>query len=157
MEKNIYAIDACALIDAAKSYNMKISIFKPIWNKLGEMFDSGTLISNSEIFDELKDEELLIWIKPYKKCFLPLDKPTQDKTTEILLKYPKIISLKKGKKGNSNGDPFLIATAIENRCIVVTDEKWNMDGFRIPSICFKYGIECIDLFKFIEIVMNEAA
>jgi hypothetical protein len=34
--KTVYVIDACALIDAAKEYNMSKKTFSPIW----EAFDS---------------------------------------------------------------------------------------------------------------------
>lgn len=160
MSKTVYAIDACALIDAAKNYNMKLSVFMPIWDKLAEMFEEGTLISNCEIFDELKDDDLVKWIQPYKRCFMSLDKATQDKTKEILAIHPKLISLKKGKKGNSNGDPFLIATALLNQCTVVTNERMagqNGGGCKIPDVCIYHNLQYIDLVKFIEIIMDDAA
>lgn len=67
MNKKIYVIDACSLIEAAHRYHLDMKIFQSIWIKFAEMFEGGTLISSIEIFDELQDEDLQEWIKPYKK------------------------------------------------------------------------------------------
>lgn len=69
-----YAIDACALINACKAYNIKKKSFAHIWDKFDELFDSGSLISSIEIYDELKDNDLKDWVKKHKDKFLPLDK-----------------------------------------------------------------------------------
>ena len=109
MSNKKYVIDACALIDAAHSYNMKKQSFSYIWEKLGDEIDCGKLISSSEIFCELQDEDLVIWAKQYKQAFVPLSKEIQVKTVEVLERYPDLIKMRSQK--NSNGDPFLIATA----------------------------------------------
>ena len=106
MDKIVYAIDASSLIEAAKNYNLKLSVFKPIWDKLAEMFEEGTLISSIEIFEELKDDDLVEWIKPYKKCFINLTQSIQQNVTEVLRENSRLINLKTNKKSSSNGDLF---------------------------------------------------
>ena len=74
--------------------------------------------------------------KGTQRCFLPLSKEVQLKTTEILQQFPQIIKIQ--TKGSSNGDPFLIATAILEDGVVVTDEG-NKNG--IPMVCESLGVE----------------
>ena len=51
-----YVIDACALINASKNYNMTKKAFSHIWQAFNELVENGQLISSSEIFEELKDD-----------------------------------------------------------------------------------------------------
>lgn len=153
MDKIVYAIDASSLIEAAKNYNLKLSVFKPIWDKLAEMFEEGTLISSIEIFEELKDDDLVEWIKPYKKCFINLTQSIQQNVTEVLRENSRLINLKTNKKSISNGDPFLIATAIEHHAIVVTNESMKSE-IKIPAICKKFDLESMNLNQFIAEIMK---
>ncbi len=79
-----YVIDACALIDAAKNYNMSQKTFSNIWETLDKLVKEGRLVSSVEIMDELKDDDIEKWGKLYKEVFLPLSREIQGKTTEIL-------------------------------------------------------------------------
>ena len=69
-----YIIDACALIDAAKNYNMSKKTFSNIWETLDKMVEEEHLISSAEILDELKDDDIERWGKQHKKAFLPLSR-----------------------------------------------------------------------------------
>ena len=145
-----YVIDACSLIDAAHSYNMKKKSFSYIWDKLGSEIDNGNLLSSIEIFDELKDKDLASWAKRYKHAFTPLTKEIQEKTVEILDKYPALIKMKSHK--NSNGDPFLIATAIICDGVVVTNEGTKSNG--IPFVCQGLGIEYMNLVQYLDVILD---
>ena len=150
MSEKKYVIDACSLIDAAHSYNMKKKSFAYIWDKLGNEIEKGCLISSIEIFDELKDKDLANWARRYKYAFIPLTKEIQEKTTEILYQYPSLIKMKSHK--NSNGDPFLIATAIIYDGIVVTNEGTKANG--IPFVCHGLGIEYINLGQYLDEILD---
>ena len=142
-----FAIDACALIEAGKIYNIKKKTCAPIWAKSDELIHQGRLISSCEVLEELKDQDILIWAKQRREIFLPLNEPIQEKTREILSRFPRIIKIR-GKKGDSNADPFLIATALLNDCTVVTNEKAGDEStgdWKIPNVCRQYNIECINL------------
>ena len=78
-----YAIDSCSLINAAKYYNLRISAFESIWEKLANMIASGELISTVEVKEELKDDDLLKWSKVNNCMFLPLSEKIQKKATDI--------------------------------------------------------------------------
>ncbi|MDN0033999.1 DUF4411 family protein [Oscillibacter valericigenes] len=156
MTQQRYAIDACALINASKAYNLKKKAFSHIWGKFDELFENGILVSNIEIFDELKDKDLQDWAKKHKESFLPLDEGTQKRTTEILAAYPTLVKIRP-KGASSNGDPFLIATAIQNNCTVITDEKVGDEktgDYKIPNVCKKYDIDCISLSQFLDSVLE---
>lgn len=146
----IYVIDACSLINAAHNYNMSKKAFSHIWETFEEKIESGELISSSEILTELKDADLAKWAKGHKEAFIPLTQEVQLKTKEILEKYPAIIKMRSSR--NSNGDPFLIATAALHNGIVVTDEGTKANG--IPSVCQGLGIEYISLSTYLDRILE---
>ena len=139
--KKKYVIDACALINASKNYNMSKKSFTHIWEAFDGLIESGQLVSSSEIFDELKDDDIVQWAKEHKESFLPLTKEVQLKTTEILQQFPQTIKVQ--TKGCSNGDPFLIATAILEDGVIVTDEGNKNHG--IPMVCESLGVQYMKL------------
>ena len=153
MEK--YAIDACALINAAKHYSLKKSTFNPLWDTIEEMIVDGTLISTIEVREELKDDDLVAWSKRYDQLFLPLTEDVQKQATVVLRDFPTLIKMK--STGNSNADPFLIATATLESAIVVSDERLGDEStgdYHIPNVCRRYGIECISLSDFLERILE---
>ena len=145
-----YIIDACALIDAAKNYNMSKKAFKHIWESFEELIKSKQLISSSEILDELKDDDISKWAKNNKDSFLPLTKEVQEKTTEILKQFPNIIKI--STKGSSNADPFLIATAILEQGTIVTNEGKKSNS--IPYVCEILNIPYMSLNAFLDEILE---
>ena len=143
-----YVIDACSLINASKNYNMSKKTFARIWKTLDTLVDEGSLISNSEILDELKDDDISAWGKAHRDAFLPLTYEVQKKTTEILAKYPDMIKIT--TRGSSNADPFLIATAIMEDGTIVTDEGTN----GIPRICNLEGVPWMNLNSFLNEILE---
>ena len=153
--KTIYVMDACALIDAAKEYNMSKKMFSPIWEAFDELIEKGELLTSLEIRDELKNDDLITWSKNHKDFFVPLSKEIQEQVSVILKKYPTLIKMK--SSSNSNGDPFLVATAIvKNGCIVTNersgDEKTG--DYHIPNVCKGFNITYMDLHAFLDQLIN---
>ncbi len=109
-------------------------------------------MSSAEIFDEVKDKDISEWLKQYKSSFLPLDESIQKTTKEVLKQFPKMININKNKKSSSNGDPFLVATAIEKHGVIVTNERKGEN--KIPNVCKFYNIESISLIQFIDEIME---
>lgn len=144
-----YVIDACALINASKNYNMTKKAFSHIWQAFNELVENGQLISSSEIFEELKDDDIVKWAMNTKMLFC-LYKRSTVKTTEILQQFPQIIKIQ--TKGSSNGDPFLIATAILEDGIIVTDEGNKNNG--IPMVCESLGVEYMKLNDMLDEVLE---
>lgn len=145
-----YAIDACALIDAAKNYNMSKKTFSNIWEKLEEMVENGTLITSVEIKDELMDDDIINWCNKHKEMFVKLSVEIQEKVTNVLRDFPNMIKIT--TKKNSNGDPFLVATALVKEATIVTNEKRGEN--KIPTICEEIGIECLNLNGFLDEILE---
>jgi len=152
VNNKIYVIDACALIDASKHYPLDMDAFKNVWEKISELFENGMLISSSEIYDELKDKDLQKWISKHKKCFVSLNENIQDQVKQVLKQFPNMINLNKNKKSSSNGDPFLVATAIVCKGIVVTNEGKGSN--QIPAVSNYFNIKTINLDQFIREIMK---
>ena len=142
-----YIIDACSLIDASKNYNMKKKSFSMIWKTLDMLVENGRLISSIEVLEELKDDDISKWGKERRELFLPLTQEIQMKTKEILVRHPDMIKIT--TKGNSNADPFLIATAFIEKGTLVTEEK-----HKIPKICTEENVPFTDLAGFLNKVLE---
>lgn len=150
-----YAIDSCSLINAAKNYNMKKTVFYPIWGRIEDLIMSGKLISTIEVKDELKDDDLVEWSKRNNSLFLPLTEDIQRKTVEVLHDFPTMIKMR--SSGNSNADPFLIATALVEGAAIVSDERLGDEktgDYRIPNVCRRYNIDCITLNDFLDRILE---
>ena len=153
--KTIYVIDACALIDAARNYNMSKKSFSHIWAALDDLIQNGELISSTEIMDELKDDDLKAWAKQHKECFLPLTRDVQAKTTEVLTQFPTLIKIR--STGNSNADPFLIATAALQGGTIVTNERLGdskTKDYKIPNVCQALNIPYMNLHTFFDHILE---
>ncbi len=154
---NRYAIDACALIDASKNYNLKKKSFSHIWEMFNKLFEDKKLISSAEIYDEIRDEDLKAWLKQHKDRFVPLSETIQRRTKQVLAEYPELIKIRPKKAASSNGDPFLIATALEFDCTIITNEHAGDEAsrdFKIPNVCKRYNIPCISLSEFLDTVLE---
>lgn len=153
--KMVYVIDACALIDVAKEYNMSKKTFSPIWEAFDELIRNGQLITSTEIQDELKDDDLIAWSKKHREFFVPLTKEIQEQVSEVLKRYPTLIKMK--STSNSNGDPFLVATAITNNGCVITNERpgdEKTSDYHIPNVCKGFDIPYMNLHAFIDQIVS---
>lgn len=151
MNDSPYVVDASALINLYHNYPIQKITFEQVWQEIGKLFEEGKIISSSEIFEEIKDEKLKEWIQQYKSSFIELDRNTQLKVTEILNKFPQMINIYNPKKSSSNGDPFLIATAMIKNGIIVTDE--GNGNNKIPAICKCFEIKTINSQQFINNIL----
>ena len=105
--------------------------------------------------DELKDDDLKTWAKQHKECFLPLTQEIQAKTSEVLAQFPTLIKIR--STGNSNADPFLIATAALHNGTVVTNEKLGDNktkDYKIPNVCQALSIPYMNLHSFLDQVLE---
>ena len=119
------------------------------------MIQNGELISSSEVIDELKDDDLKEWAKGHKECFTPLTKEVQEKTAEVLAQFPTMIKIR--SSGNSNADPFLVATAAVQGGTIVTDEKLGdhkTKDYKIPNVCQALDIPYMNLHTFLDQILE---
>jgi hypothetical protein len=71
----------------------------------------------------------------------------QMRVAELLAKFPRLVDTLRGR---SQADPFVIATAMECRAVVVTGEvTGTAEKPRIPFVCIAEGIRCISFLEMI--------
>jgi hypothetical protein len=111
----------------------------------------GRLISVEDVALELQGQEddVSEWAESHKDIFLKLTQDIQLQTRSILKDHPKLVDLKRKK---SSADPFLIATAMVKRGVVVTEERKSggPQVEKIPDVCAAYRLPCISLLKLLE-------
>jgi hypothetical protein len=140
-----YVVDTCSFTALRRIYPP--DVFPGAWQAVSEMAECGRIISSAEVLIELEDQEDIVtdWARNYRQIFIPLLTEIQQKAVEILGKFPNLLDLNNQK---SNADPFVIATAIINGCVIVTEEEPTGGGaklIKIPNVCKAVGIQCIHL------------
>ena len=142
-----------------KKYCLDTNIFIEPWNKfyslqftsgyweiLEDLGKKGIVFSPTEVKREIEkiDDDLLKWIKN-KEFFKDPSLDVQKKLREIMKEYPNLVD---NSKGRSIADPWVIAHAqIENAVVVTLEQKAQKFGqVKIPDVCAKKGIECIDIY-----------
>ena len=142
-----YVVDTCSFTALRRVYPN--DVFPGAWQAISQMAESGRLISSIEVLIELEAQEDIItdWARKHRQIFLPLFTDIQNKATEVLRDFPNLLDLNNQK---SSADPFLIATAILNQCVVVTEETAKGNGakvIRIPNVCMTLGLTCFNLLE----------
>ena len=148
-----YCIDTSALMDAWRRWYPK-AIFPSLWDNVDRLIADGRLISSEEVLQELERKEgddLHEWAKRREALFLPLNDRIQEHLKKIMASHSRLVD---GRTSNSYADPFVIATAQANGCIVVTGEKATNtpDRPKIPDVCRDLDIQCIG---FTELIRQE--
>lgn len=152
MTDNLYIIDTSSLVKLNR--NNPLDVFPSIWEKLKLLADNNRLIAPREVLNEIRlnDDMLSRWAKNQKKMF---KEPTQrqiELVQEILREFPALIDTER----KFDADPWVIALAIELssntqttlftiKRIVVTEEKLRENRVRMPFVCNKKSIECIEV------------
>ena len=125
-------------------------VFPSLWTKLDELIAKGEIFSSEEVYVEIqrKDDDLHSWIKARKQMLVPLDESIQVQSIILLNEFPRLVDTLRGR---SNADPFVIATAIERKAVVVTGEflTGKLDKPRIPDVCLVKDIRCITFLQMI--------
>jgi len=164
--KNIYCIDTSSWIELKDKY--PFDVFSSLWNNLASLINDNRIISPSEVENEIRDNELIRWIKPNKdKIFIRIDQNQAQVVSEILKVFPRLVDV---EKTTPDADPFVIALALaktraeqatllpslkeHNKYIVVCEESALGKGLthKIPHVCRHFDIHCI---KIVELFRSE--
>ncbi len=152
MPDDTYCIDASSLIKLKQDYPRKT--FPTVWEKIEQLVNDGRLFAASEVFDEIKKDDVLgPWAKHRKRTmFRKLDVAQIAAAKTVVNRFPNLA--KPGKFGPA-ADPFVVALAqVENqsfgssllsarrRCIVVTEE---IGPHKIPGACTAFKVSCTNL------------
>lgn len=144
----LYSIDTSAILDAWIRWYPP-DLFPRLWENIELLIKEKRLIASEEVLVELekKDDDVFKWAKK-QDMFYPLSTEIQIKVSEILSKFPRLID---SRKDRSQADPFVIALAIKEKCLVITGEKnqGTADKPRIPIVCQFFGIKPINIVQLI--------
>lgn len=146
-----FVIDASSLIDLEKYY--PYTVFPSLWEFLFDMLDEGRLFSVNEVFEELKDSQI-IW-KKHKESFRDLNDNENEYLSEIM-HLDKFEAFRRRGFRKTNGgtwaDPYLVACGIANENVtVVSQESSNKHPHSvIPYVCGEYDVECIKFLDFLK-------
>ncbi|MHA1344290.1 MAG: PIN domain-containing protein [Promethearchaeota archaeon] len=130
-------------------------IFPSFWIKFNELKDKRDLISVREVRREIEEkppgDKLEEWISKNTDFF---ENPTVAELNFIkkiysISHFQQNMGKRKQLKGGAFADPFIIAKAKINNAIVVTLEKYKENAAKIPNICKRFNVECINLEEFL--------
>ena len=162
----IYVLDTSSLINFRHYYQER---FPSLWEKFHAMVRDDRITSTREVRSELlqKDDLVAQWAGDNIDVFpTPSEEEGQFVRRIFAIRdFQNNIGSKERLKGAPVADPFVIARAkcLPNGCVVteekLRDEKKPSDekkpkkatkAAKIPNICQHFGIECINLEKFMQ-------
>ena len=151
----IYSLDTSALI-AAFPERYPIDNFPSLWRKIEELIKNGRLKMSQIVFDEaMRDTDIKQWCDEYqlKPDFqVPIDELVQEKVSEVLSEFPRLIDSRTGKSG---ADPWVIALALtaENYIVLTEENPTNSENRpKIPDACAHFNLQCI---KVVDLIKRE--
>jgi hypothetical protein len=147
----IFVFDTSSFLQMNSYYP---DVFPGFWQQFDQAVTDGTAISTREVFRELDRQEpdhILTWAKQNPTLFRT---PTSDETkfvVEILAvpHFQQLIGAQAQLVGTPVADPFVIALAAVNKGAVVTEERFKPNAAKIPNVCQHFGIESLNLEKFL--------
>ena len=144
-----YCLDTNIFIEPWKRFYSPI-FTKGYWEMLADLAKKNIVFSTTEVKKEIEkiDDDLLRWIKD-KEFFKEPTEDIQRQVRQILDRYPRLID---SLRNRSIADPWVIAHAqFENAVVVTLEQKARRSGqVKIPDVCVKERIECIDIYDLIK-------
>lgn len=155
--KQLYVLDTSVLTQAHRVY-YPFDIAPPFWNFLISQVGSNQIVSIDRVSDEILkgNDELAEWTKnKFSNAF----KNTKN-NLDIIDSYSRLMKWANEQTQYSdaakdefaraeNADPWIIAYAIVNNCIVVSQEVLKREIKRkipIPNVCEDFQVKYIDTF-----------
>lgn len=148
----LYSFDTSAFLEPWNRHYPR-DHFPSLWEKLGDLINSGNIIATEEVRIELAriEDDVYRWALEREKMFIPVRGEIQQAVKSILDKYPRLVDKRRNRSG---ADPFVIALAqIQmEKCTVVTYETHGniQTNPRIPDVCDALGIRCINVSALIQ-------
>ncbi len=142
-----YCLDTNVFIEPWKRYYSP-QFTKGYWNLLKQYGKKGIIFATMEVKNEIKkiDDDLLQWVKT-SELFREPDESVQTFLRKIMEKYSRLVD---NVKGRSMADPWVIAHAQSEGATVVTTEQKAPKKIKIPDVCEKENIPCIDIHDFVK-------
>ena len=145
-----YVFDTGVWIDLFKHYPE--TTFSGLWKNFKDLLSQQRILSSSEVLRELKSHEDMVY-KKAKDIDHVFSKPTIEEMKlikELVNKYPYLVSARNINNGAPVADCHVLALAKVSRATVVTTERFKPHSQKIPNICEKLEVGCLDLHKLFE-------
>lgn len=107
------------------------------------------MFAPDEVRNELRKRsvELADWLEAFDGFFYPTTEEVLVEVAGTLVEYPKLVM---EQKVAFAADPFVIALASLERCVVLTEEGPGSEKRpKIPLVCRSKGVECSTLLDMI--------
>lgn len=146
----VYVMDTSSLMELHNRYPE--SLFPTIWKHVKEMIVRDEIISHIEVHREIKNtlypaDKLLKWSNKNKKIFHGIDDCQTHQIQKIQPEYNPQYWQNEMNRPAPWADPYLIAVAICEQAIVITQEN-KTKANRIPPIGLKFGVKSLNLLEF---------
>ena len=101
----------------------------------------------AEIESYYKDDAIKEWAKQNSKAFKSATAAEAKAVAEILKvpHFKALISETALLKGKAVADPFLVAHAVVNKSVVVTEELEKPNAAKVPNVCKHFGVVVLTL------------
>lgn len=148
LEPIVYLFDTSAWLDIEP-----LPRRDAIWSAIRSLTDEGRIVTCAQVVTELRDDPIyLTRIKPIEPALLAGDSNGADPS--YLLRVGKITwdfpGMCKARGSKTLADPYVVALAqMENYTVVADESMRGRKNRKIPGVCAKLGIRCINLTKFI--------
>ena len=149
----MYIFDKNVFISLGHYYPSR---FPTIWAKIEELTNNGSLCSVREVKREIETncpfKYIGEWTQQHKSIFITPTEAELIIVKEILKseQYRGLIKKQNILRGLPVADPFIVAAGKFYNAIVVTQESNISGGARIPTLCDKLDVVCINLEGFLE-------
>ena len=148
----IYTIDMSSIKELHERYPK--NLFPTIWQRIASLIQNWQLVSHIEVQREIKNtnyptDKLLLWSNKNKKIFLGIDACQTNKIPFIKSKYNLIEWQNKTNRTGPWADPYLIAMAMCESAIIITQEG-KTKANRIPPIGNEVGVRSLNLLEFFQ-------
>lgn len=156
-----YLLDSNIFIQSS-FLEYRFSFCGGFWELLKILHNAGKVFSIRAVKRELtkKDDELAKWIEGLPDKFF-YDERTQEaqdcygKLMNWAVSNPQFTETAKKKFASEHADPWLVSYAATNGMKIVTHERYDPNikkSVKIPNAAKQVGVECVDLYDFLELV-----
>lgn len=156
MSNTKYLLDTNVLIEASKRY-YAFDLVETFWQHLAHRSQDGIIKSIYKVKAEIHPENipLINWAVDHPSLWeSTIAQDTKDKYQQLMEWADASKQYHKHDKEKfavaDNADAWLIAHALANKRVIVTEERFNKDIKRripIPNVCKSFKIECVDTFQ----------